>query len=292
MPAESVTTASRQVQIGLVGCGISKSRTPAMHMEEAKAQGFRCDYRLLDMDDDIRAGLSLSAMLDHIEAEGYAGINVTYPYKVQVIPLLDELSHNAQSVGAVNTVIFRDGKRLGHNTDFWGFEQSFKTGFAEVKRDHALLIGAGGAGGAVAHALLDCGVKRLSIHDTEPGRARELADQVRGKWPDIEVNAITSLDDLFTNDHPDGVVNATPMGMAKLPGSALPRTFLTPNLWVADIVYFPLETQLLKDAKAAGCRVLPGSGMAVYQAVRAFELFTGRPADPVRMKAAFGAFDS
>nr|WP_319515437.1 shikimate dehydrogenase [uncultured Cohaesibacter sp.] len=279
------------INIGLIGCGIGKSRTPAMHMAEAKAQGFLCDYNLLDMDDESRADLSLSDMLDTVEKDGYAGVNVTYPYKMKVIPLLDDLSDNARMVGAVNTVVLKDGKRIGHNTDLWGFAESFRRGLIGAKWDDTLLIGAGGAGVAVAHALVQCGVKQLSIHDMDLERADNLVDHLKKTWPDMAVRAVGDLGQVFASHRPDGVVNATPMGMAKLPGSALPIDYLNEKMWVADIVYFPLETQLLKDARACGCRTLPGSGMAVFQAVRAFELFTGLPADPNRMKETFDTFD-
>ena len=118
-------------------------------------------------------------------------------------------------------------------------------------------------------------------------RADDLVNHLKKTWPDLAVHAMGDLGQVFLNHRPDGVVNATPMGMAKLPGSALPTDYLNDQMWVADIVYFPLETQLLKDARAQGCLTLPGSGMAVFQAVRAFELFTGLPANSDRMKETF-----
>jgi len=277
---------------GLIGRGIALSRTPRMHMSEAQAQGLAAIYRKLDMDDAQRAGMSLKAMVEAAEACGFNGLNITYPYKIEVIALLDELSANARAVGAVNTVVLRDGKRIGHNTDLWGFAESFRRGLSGAVIDHVLLLGAGGAGVAVAHALADCGVKRLAIHDTDAGRAAHLAQQLAGNRPGLEVSAHDDLAAVFANGRPDGIVNATPMGMAKLPGMAIPAERIDPAMWVADIVYFPLETELIRTARAKGCRVLPGSGMAVFQAVRAFELFTGRRADPDRMKATFDAFDT
>jgi shikimate dehydrogenase len=203
---------------------------------------------------------------------------------------LDALSDNARAVGAVNTVVFRDGRRTGHNTDLWGFAESFRLGLPDAATGHVLLLGAGGAGVAVAHALADCGVTRLSILDRDAGRAETLARQVAVNRPGCDAAATADAAALFAGDRPDGVVNATPVGMAKLPGTAIDTALLRPDQWVADIVYFPLETALLAAARATGCRVLPGSGMAVFQAVRAFELFTGRPACPDRMKATFDAF--
>ena len=277
---------------GLVGRGIALSRTPAMHVAEARHQGMAAAYERLDMDDPRRAGADLAGILRAAELCGFDGLNVTYPYKIDIVDHLDEMSANARAVGSVNTVVLAGGRRIGHNTDLWGFAQSFGRGLPDAAAGHVLLLGAGGAGVAVAHALADCGAARLSILDVDPTRAEALAALVRRNRPGCDAVATTDAAALFAADRPDGVVNATPMGMAKLPGSAIDPDLLQAEQWVADIVYFPLETALLAAARAKGCRVLPGAGMAVFQAVRAFELFTGRPACPERMKATFDAFDA
>ncbi|MER5171051.1 shikimate dehydrogenase [Thioclava sp. GXIMD2076] len=276
---------------GLIGRGIGQSRTPAMHMAEAKAQGMVGLYNKLDMDDPLREGMTLEQMLVGAEKAGYDGLNITYPYKQEVIALLDELSEGARSVGAVNTVVFKDGRRIGHNTDMTGFAAGYRAGLGDAPNDHVLLVGAGGAGVAVAHALCDCGAKRLSITDVDPARAQALAAQVAKNRPATQVVAVASTDELTGANRPQGMVNATPMGMAKLPGMSVPESFLGADMWVADIVYFPLETELLAKARAVGARVMPGSGMTVGQAIDAFKLFTGRTADGARMKARFEEFD-
>ncbi len=281
---------TRRLLAGLVGRGITLSRTPAMHVAEAERQGLSGDYRLLDMDAPENSGLTLAAVLDRAEADGFDGLNVTYPFKIEVIDHLDALSDNARAVGAVNTVVFAEGRRTGHNTDLWGFAESFRRGLPDAETSHVLLLGAGGAGVAVAHALAQSGVSRLSILDSDTGRADALAGALTATHPTFRAAAVGDAARLFDTDRPDGVVNATPMGMAKLPGTAIDTGLLGPDQWVADIVYFPLETRLLAEARDRGCRVLPGSGMAVFQAVRAFELFTGRPACPDEMKATFDAF--
>lgn len=276
---------------GLIGKGIQKSRTPEMHMAEAEAQGLRAVYKLIDVDAFEGDHPPLEDLVKAAELAGFNGLNITFPFKMEILPLLDKLSDNAAAVGSVNTVVFEGGKRYGHNTDLWGFAEGFKRGMDGVKRDTALLIGAGGAGVAVAHALAICGVKTLKIFDTDPARAKSLADQVTSNRPETTAVAIETLDQDTTADL-DGLVNATPVGMAKLPGMSISADLITSDMWVADIVYFPLETELLATARAKGCRVLPGSGMALFQAVRAFELFTGRTADPERMKVTFEAFDA
>jgi len=277
----------RTVLVGLLGKGIQLSRTPAMHEAEGQALGIPYVYRLLDTDRMGGAAGDVSAILRFAEDFGFSGLNVTFPYKQAVLPLLDELSPAARSIGAVNTIVFRDGRRFGHNTDMWGFAESFRRGLPEAARDHVLLIGAGGAGAAVAHALLESGVGRLSIADTETGRAEALAERLCGFFgegrcatADAEAAAATA----------DGIVNATPVGMAKLPGTPIDPALIGSGSWVADIIYFPLETELLRLARQKGCRTLPGDGMALFQAVRAFELFSGLRPDTDRMRAAFVAF--
>ncbi len=282
--------ASNIVLAGLIGRGIARSRTPEMHMAEAAAQSLRGVYRIIDVDTLPEDEQNLKAIVHAAEVTGFNGLNVTYPFKMEVIPLLDQLSPNAAAVGSVNTIVFRDGKRIGHNTDLWGFAESFRQNMIGVSLKTVLLIGAGGAGVAVAHALADCGVQHLKIFDVDTVRVEQLARQVRSNRQGLTVEPVTTLD-AASCANLSGIVNASPVGMAKTPGTPFPLARLKPDMWVADIVYFPLETELLAGARRLGCRVLPGSGMAVFQAVRAFELFTGRRADPVRMKAAFDAFD-
>lgn len=277
------------VKAGLVGRGITLSRSPAMHEAEGKAQGLDLCYRLFDLDDPEFAQAALSDIVEMAERQGYAGLNITFPFKIDAMSLTHALSRNAETVGAVNTIVFRDGRRYGHNTDLWGFAEGFRTGMPGADLSEVLLVGAGGAGYAVAHALLELGVGTLWLFDIEESRAETLAGSLVGTFGHSRVEQAETLSRLPPGL--TGIVNATPVGMAKLPGSPVPRQCLHAGLWVADIVYFPLETQLLSDARAAGCPVLSGSGMAVFQAVRAFELFTGRAPNPDRMKRTFESLD-
>ena len=273
-----------QVLVGLLGQGIGLSRTPGMHMHEAAAQGLDLEYRLLDTAQTGPAP-ELGPLLAGLEGAGYRGLNVTYPYKQRVMPLLDELSDAARAVGAVNTVVFRDGRRYGHNTDYWGFAESLRRGLPQADLSCVLLLGAGGAGGAVANALLDQGVGRLLLRDLDGDRAAALVAGLAARFGPDRVAQVTDLAQAAAQAA--GIVNASPVGMAKLPGLPIDADLIAPRHWVADIVYFPLETELLALARDRGCQVLPGAGMALFQAVRAFGLFTGREADPARMRTAF-----
>ncbi|MCF5500674.1 shikimate dehydrogenase, partial [Pseudomonas syringae] len=247
--------------------------------------GLRYLYRLIDIDAlqlDIDA---LPRLLEGAQQCGFTGLNITFPCKQAVIPLLDELSDEARGIGAVNTVVFKDGKRIGHNTDCLGFAEGFQRGLDQAPRQRVVQMGAGGAGAAVAHALLSAGVQRLTVFEVEPQRAQGLVDNLNNHFG--AGRAQVGLDLPAAMAEADGLVNTTPVGMAKLPGTPLPVELLRAELWVAEIIYFPLETELLRHARALGCRTLDGSTMAVFQAVKAFELFSGQSADAERMMAHF-----
>jgi len=271
--------------VGLIGSRIGASGSPSLHEQEGRELGLQVHYQLIDLDRPDLAGKRLPDLLDAAQAMGFAGVNITHPCKQAVIDFLDDLSEDARAIGAVNTVVFAGGRRIGHNTDWYGFAESFRRGMPGARMDSVVLLGAGGAGSAVAHAAMQLGVKHLSIVDTEPERAETLAAKLRGQHGDRRVSATTDLARVVNTA--DGLIHATPMGMASHPGSALAHELLRPDLWVADIVYFPLETELLRQARERGCRTLHGGGMAVFQAARAFHLFTGVEPDAERMLARF-----
>jgi shikimate dehydrogenase len=271
--------------VGLVGRGIQASKSPTMHRSEAAAQGFELRYELLDLDERGLPDEALPEVLNEAERRGFAGLNITYPYKQRVISLLHELSPEAQAIGAVNTIQLQDGRRIGYNTDASGFEEGFRRGMPGAPLNSVLQVGGGGAGAATAFAFLRLGVERLTIVDISFERAQVLATDLQQRFPGREVRAGRDVRQMIAAAQ--GVLNATPLGMATHPGSAVPADVLSSSMWVADIVYFPLETQLLSDARARGCRTLDGSGMVIFQAARAFELFTGRPADSARMQRLF-----
>ena len=270
--------------IGLVGRGIGSSRSPIMHEREGARLGLDYAYRLVDFDQLGLDDAALGAVIAAAEDLGFSGLNVTHPFKQSVVPFLTELSPDAAAIGAVNTVVFKDGRRVGHNTDSWGFAESFRESMTGCGLDHVLQLGAGGAGAAVAHALLDLGVAHLALVDTATSRAEQLAERLNARFG-RRVAVPASADMAFALS--SGVVNATPVGMAKYPGLPFAPGLLSPRHWVAEIIYFPAETALLRAARDLGCRTLSGLGMAVNQAVRAFELFTGIKPDKAAMTRYF-----
>lgn len=282
------TTLARSVLVGLIGGNIQQSRTPRMHEVEGARLGLRYSYKLVDVAVPRDTPLDIGQIVSAATLFGFAGLNVTYPYKQAIMPHLDVIDEGAARVGAVNTVVFSQGKTFGYNTDLWGFAQGFRLEMAQAPLGRVLQLGAGGAGSAVANALVECGVHELVIADLDTARACNLAERLTSG--SARVSALP-LDQIAAIKF-DGIVNTTPMGMDKNPGMPIDPAMLNPSVWVADIVYFPLETALLASARARGCRTLSGAAMAVFQAVKAFELFTGIAADADAMRATFNAFET
>ncbi|MGY0489598.1 shikimate dehydrogenase [Streptomyces sp. WG-D5] len=273
--------------VGLIGEGIGPSLSPALHEREADRQGLRYLYRRLDIAELGVPAENVGELLRAARTVGFDGLNITHPCKQLVIEHLDELSPQAAALGAVNTVVFRDGRTTGHNTDVTGFAASFARGLPEARMECVVQLGAGGAGAAVAHAVLTLGAGRIVLVDALPERAADLAaslnrhfgaDRALPAGPEQLAAHLAGA---------DGIVHATPTGMAAHPGLPFPAELLHPGLWVAEVVYRPLETELVRTARDLGCAVLDGGGMAVFQAVDAFRLFTGREPDAARMLAHF-----
>ncbi|NKQ56256.1 shikimate dehydrogenase [Amycolatopsis sp. K13G38] len=267
--------------IGLVGTGIGPSLTPALHEREADELGLRYLYRRLDLDVLGLPATAVGELLAAARLTGFTGLNVTHPAKQLVIEHLDELSPDAAALGAVNTVVFTDGRAIGHNTDVSGFARSVRLGLKDASLDTVVLIGAGGAGVAVAHALLTLGAGTLRVLDTDPDRREGMAAQLCERFGAGRAEPAEDL--AVALKGADGIAHATPTGMREHPGSAVPADLLRPEVWVADVVYRPLDTELLTTARARGCRVLDGGKMAVFQAVDSFRLFTGLEPDADRM---------
>lgn len=276
---------AEQHLMGLIGTNIMKSLSPPLHEDALAAAGRRGFYHLMDL------GLTKQSLTDAVaslEKVGFSGVNVTFPYKEDVVPLLDAISPEAAQIGAVNTIVVsRDGKKTGYNTDRIGFRRGFDEalGAGIAKGKAALLLGGGGAGKAVAWAMLDLGIKHLHIFDKDAERAAILAADInRISGADICQSASNLADVVGTVA---GIVNATPLGMLGFPGMAIDEGLILSSHWVADVVYTPLATELIRKARAKGCQTVTGGGMCVHQAAEAFRLFTGIAPDTKRMMNLF-----
>lgn len=237
-----------------------------MHEQAAEALGLRCHYQLIEV-----AGANeseLRVLLEGAQRVGFAGVNITYPYKEAIVPLLDELSPRAAELGAVNTVVFREGRSVGYNTDTTGFARAVAPLLA--RSDNAVaVIGTGGVGKAIAFALASLNVLDIRLFDSEPSRAETLASRLPGQAAIVASTLAGALDGAT------GLVNATPVGMWPNRATPVPPKLLHKGFWVADAVYSPLMTPLLAAAQQNGARIMTGRELAVYQAAEAFELFTG-----------------
>jgi shikimate dehydrogenase len=267
--------------LGLLGHPIRHSASPAMHEAAAASVGIDARYHLIDLGGADRAALVQA--LEGVRRLGFAGVNVTFPYKEAVVGLLDALSPEARAVGAVNTVVVRDGRLTGHNTDFTGFRAALTRAIGPLPPVPVALIGAGGVGKAAAFALTEIGAPALHLYDRVRAQAERLAAALGDRVPcricdDVEA----ALDDA------GGLVNGTPIGMLPNTDSPVPVRLLHADLWVADAVYWPLWTPLLRAARQAGARVMTGRELAIDQAVDAFRLFLER--EPARDTMAH-AFD-
>jgi shikimate dehydrogenase len=307
------------VLTGLIGAGIGPSLSPPLHETEARRLGVELAYARFDLDELGVPATAVGPLLAAARDAGFRGLNITHPCKQVVLEHLDELSPDAAALAAVNTVVLEDGRAIGHNTDWSGFARGLRTGLPDAELGSVVLLGAGGAGAAVAHGLLTAGAGHVRIFDLDAGRAAELAAALAGRFGPGRASAGSAPESVVGGRFgevrgsagpapetatdgrlgtgrasagtdleaavgaADGLVHATPTGMAAHPGLPVPAGLLRPDLWVAEVVYRPLETELVRAARAAGARVLDGGRMAVFQAAEAFELFTGTEPDAARM---------
>lgn len=273
---------AQPILLGLIGSPIKSSAAPAIHEAAAQALGLRAHYRLIDVAGADRT--TLRAMLDGVRLLGFSGINVTFPYKEAVLPLLDALSPAAAAIGTVNTVVVREGKLTGHNTDSTGFAAAFRSVFGNPGEAPVALIGAGGVGRAIAFAMAEVGARELRLLDQDAAKAAALAERLAGRLP-VRICA----DVAEAIDGAGVLINATPIGMLPNTESPVPPRLIHAGLWVADAVYTPLWTPLLRAAREHGARVMTGRELCIYQAVDAFRLFTGVEPSRERIAAAFDA---
>ena len=270
---------------GLIGAGIQGSLSPALQEEEARQHGIRLHYQLIDLEASTRGADALPGLIEAARLMRFAGLNITHPIKQSVIPLLDELSEEAAVIGAVNTVVPRGDRLMGHNTDGAGWSWGFRRTLPAADLSRVVLIGAGGAGSACADAVLRLGAAHLVIVDQDVARATALAARLNAHFDGGR--ACASVDLPAALSRASGLIHATPTGTSKTPGLPLPAELLRRAMWVSDVVHVPLETALLKAAQRIGCETVDGGHMNVGQALRSFKLFTGREPDATRMDAHF-----
>lgn len=294
MSEATETTAQCSFLLGLIGINVAGSLTPLMHEAEALRQGLSLVYRPIDPTvmrspvTDQAGEPDWPTVVERAVDLGYTGFNVTHPAKRGVIPALDELDEDAELLGAVNTITLSQGRLIGRNTDHRGFAEALTAIAVDPKQGEVVQVGAGGAGAAVAYALLSAGVPRLSILDIDPVSAQALVGRLSSAFEATRMRVLAPEEAPGAIRDAVGLVNATPIGMVGVSeASPVDLDLLHPGLWVGDVIYRPQRTRLVKAAEAVGAPAFGGSRMAVGQAAASFELFTGRVADHEAMLATF-----
>jgi shikimate dehydrogenase len=270
------------ILLGLIGSPIKSSAAPFMQEAAAEAAGLRAHYRLIDSPGADQS--KLRALLEGVRLLGFSGVNVTFPYKEAVVPLLDSLTSAAAAIGAVNTIVVQDGKLVGHNTDATGFARAFFQVLGSAGDAPVVLIGAGGVGRAIAFAMTEVGARELRVVDTAAEKAAALAERLRDR---VSASAFPGV--LEALQGAGGVINATPVGMLPDSSSPVPPELIHDRMWVADAVYTPLWTPLLLAARSRGARAMTGRELSIHQAVDAFRLFSGREPSHEAIARAFDA---
>ncbi|HHY40725.1 MAG TPA: shikimate dehydrogenase [Syntrophaceticus sp.] len=268
---------------GLFGDPVEHSLSPIMHNTAFQALGLDCVYLpfLVKVKD-------IGSAVQAVRALHLAGVNLTIPLKEHVLPYLDEVEKEAEHIGAVNTIVNRDGRLCGYNTDAPGFLASLKAAGFDPSGKNAVILGAGGAARAVSFALAKVGAARINIYNRSVEKAEKLAADLNAAYRLPTAAGDISSDLAAALKGAELLVNATPVGMYPDHRSAplLSRKQLHQGLLVCDLIYNPLQTRLLDEAEAAGCRVLNGVGMLVWQGALAFQLWTGKKAPAALMEEA------
>jgi shikimate dehydrogenase len=260
---------------GIIGWPVGHSLSPVMHNAVYDALGMNWRYVAFPVRPE-----HIAEAVAGIRALNLAGVNVTIPHKETVMPHLDELTPAARAIGAVNTIIVEDDTLIGDNTDVSGFLEALDQAGVPLAGRHALILGAGGAARAAAWGLLTRQM-RVSLLARTAGRGERLAEDMRCAVPGADIVVVA-----HSPRSVDLLVNCTPVGMIPEPDrSPLPGGLtIDAHMAVMDMIYRPLETTLLRQARQAGARVVSGLDMLVYQGIVAFERWTGQlpPADLMR----------
>ena len=280
------------IELGIIGYPIGHSISPVFQQAALDHCGIAASYRAWE----VQPG-DVGSFVNALRRPGMLGINVTVPHKEAVIPFLDEADEWATEAGSVNTILNRDGRLTGHNTDGSGFLRALREGAGfEPAGRKVLVLGAGGAARGVVLALLRAGISHLTIANRTLRRAEALVGLASSR--DIPAHAV-SLESGFVSTAASGadlIVNCTTLGMTHGPdatGTPLSRRQIPPTALVNDLVYNPLRTPLLAEAEQAGAGILGGIEMLVYQGAASFEMWTSQPAPvPVMLEAATRAMRS
>jgi shikimate dehydrogenase len=272
-----------QRKLALIGTGIGRSSAPRLHRLAGELSGLSLTYDLIDLAGQDPAGFE--ATLAGCAAQGYWGVNVTYPFKEQAAQAVAISSPLVRQIGAVNTVLFAGRQPgQGYNTDYAGFLRAYQKRFPTQPPGIVAVVGSGGVGRAVAFGLAQLGAQALRLVDVAGAKAEQLAAALAQAMPQVKVQTCQTLAEATAGA--DGLVNCTPIGMWQHPGSPIPAGYIDRQQWAFDVIYTPTETEFLATARARGLAVLAGYELFFYQGVAAYEYFTGQQVDEARLRLA------
>ncbi|PKR58665.1 shikimate dehydrogenase family protein [Thalassospira lohafexi] len=263
------------LKLGLIGKGISRSQSARLHVLLGRMCGMDVSYDYLDSDQI--EDFDLIKQLTTCSEKGYAGVNVTHPYKTSARKLITPRKRLPAALGAVNTVVFREDGWRGDNTDFVGFMRGYKKQFGDAKPGTVLQLGAGGVGLASAFGLRGLGADKILVHDKDITRGEELVATLTAADAQAEFVSAENLSDAVRSA--DGLINCTPVGMNQYPGCPFDVDLLGGQKWAFDAVYTPVETAFLRTATKSGIEVMTGFELFFFQGIEAFEVFSGAEID-------------
>jgi shikimate dehydrogenase len=258
----------------VIGNPVEHSLSPALHNAAFSEKKLGMCYVAFRVED-------LAAAMAGVKGLNLLGLSVTIPHKVAILDHLDEVEETARRIGSVNTVLHKEGRLIGYNSDGMGAVQALREANVPLSDNKVTILGSGGAARAIAFTLgKEAALREMVLLGIEVEECKRLAEDLEKalsfpvRWEPMSLETLS-------RHVPDsaGVIHCTPVGMSPHPErSVLDRQLLRPEQFVFDIVYNPLKTRLLKEAESVGCRIVPGVEMFIHQAVFQFELWTGEPA--------------
>jgi shikimate dehydrogenase len=269
------------IRLALIGDNIAASKAPHLHRAAAHLTDLDLSYDLLI---PAARGLPFDALFERCRTEGYSGLNITYPYKERVCQHLQIDDPEVQNIAACNTVLFGGKQPKGFNTDYTGFISAFRHTFHDAQPGTVALAGAGGVGKAIAFGLAHLGATKLRIFDVSHDKADVLRRSLTARYPQLGIEIAPGIED--ASQGADGLVNATPLGMSGIGGTAFPEKIVHGQHWAFDAVYTPIKTEFVSVARRAGLSVMTGYELYFYQGVNAFRIFTGRVVDEEALREA------
>lgn len=267
----SRSTELRRVRLGLIGDNIARSQAPRLHELAGRLTGIPVTYERLIPGD---LGQDFETVFEGARAAGFRGLNITYPYKERVLPLVAMPDPQVAALGAVNTVLFAEAGPQGFNTDWSGFIAGYRRALGARAPGPVCMVGAGGVGKAVGFGLLALGLEELALVEQDLPKAEHLAEALRAASPGLTVRVAADVAEGAAGAA--GLVNCTPVGMVGHAGTPVPRPLMAGAAWAFDAVYTPVDTRFLTDAAAAGLATMSGWELYFYQGLHAFEVFHGR----------------